>query len=31
VLISLVNVALRFREKYFAPPVCEPGILDERG
>jgi ACR3 family arsenite transporter len=31
VLISLVNVALRFRQKYFAPPVCEPGPGDERG
>jgi ACR3 family arsenite transporter len=31
VLISLVNVALRFRQKYFTPPVCAPGAMDERG
>jgi len=31
VLISLVNVALRFRQKYFTPPVCEPGALEEKG
>ncbi|MCX5889131.1 MAG: arsenical-resistance protein, partial [Deltaproteobacteria bacterium] len=30
VLISLVNVALRFREKYFAPLVCAPGIIEEK-
>jgi ACR3 family arsenite transporter len=28
VLISLVGVALRFRQKYFAPPVCEPGVTE---
>jgi ACR3 family arsenite transporter len=31
VLISLVNVALRFRQKYFTPLVCEPGVTDEQG
>ena len=30
VLISLVNVALRFREKYFAPLGCAPGIIEEK-
>lgn len=28
VLISLVNVALRFKEKYFAPPSCALGGLE---
>jgi arsenite transporter len=28
VLISLVGVALRFRQKYFAPLVCEPGVTE---
>ncbi|MGA7577519.1 MAG: ACR3 family arsenite efflux transporter [Desulfobaccales bacterium] len=31
VLISLVNVALRFRERYFTPLVCEPGAIEEKG
>ncbi len=31
VLISLVNVALRLREKYFTPPVCQPEVMEERG
>jgi ACR3 family arsenite transporter len=31
VLISLVNVALRFRQKYFTPPACEPGVIEEKG
>jgi hypothetical protein len=31
VLISLVGVALRFRQKYFAPLVCEPGVADLKG
>ncbi len=31
VLISLVNVALRFRQKYFTPPACGPGLMDDRG
>jgi ACR3 family arsenite transporter len=31
VLISLVNVALRFRQKYFTSLVCEPGVTDEKG
>jgi ACR3 family arsenite transporter len=30
VLISLVNVALRFRQKYFTPLGCEPGIIEEK-
>jgi ACR3 family arsenite transporter len=31
VLISLVNVALRFRQKYFTPLACEPGALEKQG
>jgi ACR3 family arsenite transporter len=30
VLISLVNVALRFRQKYFAPLVCAGGAQETR-
>ncbi|MGB8992055.1 MAG: ACR3 family arsenite efflux transporter [Desulfobaccales bacterium] len=31
VLISLVGVALKFRQKYFAPLVCEPAVIDKQG
>ncbi|MCL4502175.1 MAG: ACR3 family arsenite efflux transporter [Deltaproteobacteria bacterium] len=31
VLISLVNVALRFRQKFFPPLVCAPEGIEEKG